>query len=265
MKLRHLRGILDKGRYEIDTKHLSAASLEFPDGAVFSIKDVATIGRAPDSNIVVNERSVSRHHARIFHESGHYWLKDLDSANGTMLNGKKIKLQMLGNNDKITFGEAKAFFRTTGQSGPAALGSDPLEGTDDWSQDGTPTDGLPPISSGSEVTTADHISSGQLERNLAATRRQLEEQKKEVESLQRTVEALRSENELLHGALAQKKKSETGSRLIPSTANSSQDLAQENQRLRSLIRQLEKTLADVNLRLRNLQELYDRKSDRESK
>ena len=63
------------------------AELEIDGFGTFSIDHIATIGRAPESHIILNIRSVSRHHSRIFFEGGHFWIKDLDSGNGTSVNG----------------------------------------------------------------------------------------------------------------------------------------------------------------------------------
>lgn len=49
------------------------------------------IGRGADCNIMLPERQVSRHHARISKENDHYVLFDLDSKNGTHLNGVQVK------------------------------------------------------------------------------------------------------------------------------------------------------------------------------
>ena len=48
------------------------------------------IGRGNDSDIVLPERQVSRHHLKILYHDGHYLLEDLDSKNGTFLNGQQI-------------------------------------------------------------------------------------------------------------------------------------------------------------------------------
>lgn len=48
------------------------------------------IGRGSDCDIVLPERQVSRHHARILLEEGKYVLHDLDSKNGTHLNGTQV-------------------------------------------------------------------------------------------------------------------------------------------------------------------------------
>ncbi len=49
------------------------------------------IGRGSDCQLVLPERQVSRHHVRIVRESGRFVLQDLDSKNGTHLNGRVVK------------------------------------------------------------------------------------------------------------------------------------------------------------------------------
>lgn len=52
--------------------------------------DPFVIGRGSDCHIVLPERQVSRHHVVITREDGHYMLRDLDSKNGTHLNGVQV-------------------------------------------------------------------------------------------------------------------------------------------------------------------------------
>lgn len=49
------------------------------------------IGRGNDCEVILPERQISRYHAEIVRESGGYILHDLDSKNGTHLNGKQVK------------------------------------------------------------------------------------------------------------------------------------------------------------------------------
>nr|NIP22666.1 FHA domain-containing protein [Phycisphaerae bacterium]NIX26481.1 FHA domain-containing protein [Phycisphaerae bacterium] len=49
------------------------------------------IGRGSDCQIILPERQVSRYHARITSENGKFILHDLDSKNGTHLNGVQVK------------------------------------------------------------------------------------------------------------------------------------------------------------------------------
>lgn len=53
-------------------------------------KPVISIGRWEDNDIVIDDRWISRYHARIRRENDQYVLEDLDSKNGTIVNGKRI-------------------------------------------------------------------------------------------------------------------------------------------------------------------------------
>jgi predicted component of type VI protein secretion system len=53
--------------------------------------DEFLIGRGSDCHIVLPERQVSRHHAKILSESGKYILHDLGSKNGTHMNGNRVR------------------------------------------------------------------------------------------------------------------------------------------------------------------------------
>ncbi|MBW1996845.1 MAG: FHA domain-containing protein [Deltaproteobacteria bacterium] len=52
--------------------------------------DITFIGRSPDNNIVIGEPAVSRRHLRIAREGKKYFVRDLNSKNGTFINGKRI-------------------------------------------------------------------------------------------------------------------------------------------------------------------------------
>jgi hypothetical protein len=51
---------------------------------------VITIGRWQDNDVVVDDRWVSRHHARVRREGDQYIIEDLGSKNGTVVNGRRI-------------------------------------------------------------------------------------------------------------------------------------------------------------------------------
>ena len=69
------------------------------------------LGRALEADVRVNDTQVSRQHAKVSairNETStktDYILTDLDSRNGTFLNGRRIRREVLGNGDKITVGE----------------------------------------------------------------------------------------------------------------------------------------------------------------
>jgi putative peptide zinc metalloprotease protein len=50
-----------------------------------------TIGRARDNRVVVNDKFASRYHARLWREPSSYRLEDLDSMNGTFVNGERLR------------------------------------------------------------------------------------------------------------------------------------------------------------------------------
>ncbi|MES2309587.1 MAG: FHA domain-containing protein [Verrucomicrobiota bacterium] len=71
-----------------------------------------SIGRV-DSNILpLPNISLSSHHALIFLQGGAYHLKDLNSSNGTFLNGKRIKESVLKNGDQIQLGDVRIQFHS---------------------------------------------------------------------------------------------------------------------------------------------------------
>ncbi len=66
-----------------------------------------TIGRRSDNDIVIDNLAVSGSHARIDNHAGKYQLTDLDSKNGTFLNGESIASCRIGQGDVITIGKHK--------------------------------------------------------------------------------------------------------------------------------------------------------------
>jgi pSer/pThr/pTyr-binding forkhead associated (FHA) protein len=70
------------------------------------------IGRDPSNQIVLNDdRYSSRYHAWVTYEGGKFWLEDLGSTNGTLLNGEIVeKREELSSGDKIKIGETEMTF-----------------------------------------------------------------------------------------------------------------------------------------------------------
>lgn len=66
-----------------------------------------TIGKANDNEYVVNDPSVSRHHAQLTYEKeGHWILEDLGSTNGTFVNGIQIARKQVTSKDVIKLGDS---------------------------------------------------------------------------------------------------------------------------------------------------------------
>lgn len=57
----------------------------------FVEKDLITLGRWPDNDVVLPDRMVSRHHAQIRRVGTQFLLEDLSSTNGTFVNGQRTK------------------------------------------------------------------------------------------------------------------------------------------------------------------------------
>jgi len=70
-----------------------------------------TIGRGPDNDIVLDHVSMSGSHAIIFNIGGTYQLQDLNSTNGTFLNGVPVTETVLTNGSRINFGSVEAVFQ----------------------------------------------------------------------------------------------------------------------------------------------------------
>jgi pSer/pThr/pTyr-binding forkhead associated (FHA) protein len=72
--------------------------------------DFVFIGRAPSNHIVVDHPAVSADHALLLRVHGSYWLKDLNSKNGTQINGVPVTDAEMKDGDKIRFGSVTAVF-----------------------------------------------------------------------------------------------------------------------------------------------------------
>jgi hypothetical protein len=70
-------------------------------------KDKTTLGRRPYNDIVIDNLAVSGEHA-VLQMAGHdVFIEDLNSTNGTYINGKAIKKQLLQHNDTVEIGKYK--------------------------------------------------------------------------------------------------------------------------------------------------------------
>jgi pSer/pThr/pTyr-binding forkhead associated (FHA) protein len=73
-------------------------------------RDIVMIGRAPLNQIVIDHPTVSAQHALLLRVRHSYWLKDLNSTNGTQINGDFVTDAELKDGDTIRFGSVKAVF-----------------------------------------------------------------------------------------------------------------------------------------------------------
>lgn len=76
----------------------------------YPLAETATVGRHPTNTIVLGLDSISRFHARIDRRGKFYILQDLNSSNGTFVNGERITQMTLHHNDHVTFGAVEFLF-----------------------------------------------------------------------------------------------------------------------------------------------------------
>jgi pSer/pThr/pTyr-binding forkhead associated (FHA) protein len=70
-------------------------------------KDRTTLGRRPYNDIVIDNLAVSGEHAVLQMSGNDVYLEDLNSTNGTYVNGKAVKKQLLQNSDTVEVGKYK--------------------------------------------------------------------------------------------------------------------------------------------------------------
>jgi serine/threonine-protein kinase len=88
-------------------------------GRIFSFTqhDSFLIGRSPDAHLCLpNDRYFSRNHCLLEMNPPHSYLRDLDSTNGTFLNGHRVKDAFLKNGDRIQCGETILVVEVTAES-----------------------------------------------------------------------------------------------------------------------------------------------------
>lgn len=80
-------------------------------GKVFELNAPSmSVGRVADNALQIDHNSVSGHHAELILEEKDYKVKDLDSTNGTRVNGERIAEQKLRRNDIVRFGNIELLY-----------------------------------------------------------------------------------------------------------------------------------------------------------
>lgn len=69
-----------------------------------------SIGRHPDSDIFLDDITVSRNHALLTHKSDGYYIQDQGSLNGTYVNHVRVETQKLSDGDQLQVGKYKLTF-----------------------------------------------------------------------------------------------------------------------------------------------------------
>lgn len=77
--------------------------------------DRVTIGRLASSGVQITDANVSREHAAFVREDGDWWIEDLDSTNGTMLNGEPVTRALLEDGDIVEVGVTRLTYHGAGR------------------------------------------------------------------------------------------------------------------------------------------------------
>lgn len=112
---------MSEGRYEIDISHQEqpedavAPSLVLMDSAPLQVwrldQERLIIGRSSDAQIILTDPNVSRAHAEVVSRDGEWWIVDLGSTNGTLVNESLVKERRLAPGDTVRVGSSRLEYR----------------------------------------------------------------------------------------------------------------------------------------------------------
>jgi pSer/pThr/pTyr-binding forkhead associated (FHA) protein len=85
-------------------------------GSTFLIEaDATSVGRLPESDVFLDDVTVSRSHAKVERRDGAFFVSDLGSLNGTYVNGERVDETKLASGDEIQVGKFKLVFFAPGE------------------------------------------------------------------------------------------------------------------------------------------------------
>lgn len=93
--------------FEVARPSTAGAPMYFSatNGRTFDIPEgTSTVGRSPDNTIVLDSPDVSRRHARLERSGGHLRIYDLNSTNGTRINGEAVHISDVQEGDEVRIG-----------------------------------------------------------------------------------------------------------------------------------------------------------------
>jgi pSer/pThr/pTyr-binding forkhead associated (FHA) protein len=91
------------------SRRLPPLYISMPDGSQrrFTAPEIL-IGRDPTCELVLDDPTVSNTHTRLAYHHGHWWLEDLHSTNGTVLNGEVVVVPLVvTTGDKVRCGQVE--------------------------------------------------------------------------------------------------------------------------------------------------------------
>jgi pSer/pThr/pTyr-binding forkhead associated (FHA) protein len=87
--------------------------------------DLTTAGRHPDSDIFLDDVTVSRRHAEFYRQGGSLTVRDVGSLNGTYVNRERIEETQLAGGDEVQIGKFRLLFLTSENLDPRFSSADP--------------------------------------------------------------------------------------------------------------------------------------------
>lgn len=80
-------------------------------GSTFLVEnEVTTVGRNPESDVFLDDVTVSRSHAEFRRERGGFFVHDVGSLNGTYVNSERVEVTKLASGDEVQIGKFKLIF-----------------------------------------------------------------------------------------------------------------------------------------------------------
>ena len=105
--------IVPEGRSEGSSGPVARIVYVSPDGMEtdFRLEGPTSVGRHPSNEIRLNDREISKQHAIIEERDGEWYVRDLQSSNGTYLNNRRIREAPLQHGDELLLGSMRLSFR----------------------------------------------------------------------------------------------------------------------------------------------------------
>lgn len=98
----------------------------------FTLAEVNSLGRAVSNTICLTDSTVSAHHAEISYSEQCWWLEDVGSSNGTVVNGATIEARVaLSEGDQIEVGNTRLRLHLAPSSGPAGESTPSTDGREE--------------------------------------------------------------------------------------------------------------------------------------
>jgi len=109
------------------TMTLSIAKAEYEERYRFDLPEII-IGRDPACDLVLSDSTISAKHARLTHKHNHWWLEDMKSTNGTMLDQQQVDIPLVvTSGDRFTCGQVEFLVEIEGSQSIVKpnIGADP--------------------------------------------------------------------------------------------------------------------------------------------